>query len=146
MKDQMAESKKLFTVNKSAKWSHHRGRKRAKHSFSSTEIYSRMCSAAFSQVQHCLPLFMYSIQCVARKGGVGLCWRSYGTPQDICTLYGPDSDSTKLLDHPKTKTVGRGGGLRQISLSRLLEEETKRFCALPSMSLSLLRCYPLPVP
>jgi hypothetical protein len=31
---------------------HHRGRKRTKHSFSFNEIYSRMCSVAFSQVKH----------------------------------------------------------------------------------------------
>jgi hypothetical protein len=32
--------------------------------------------------------------------------------QDFYALYGTDSDSTKLLDHPKTETLRGGGGLR----------------------------------
>ncbi len=56
----------------------HRGRKRPKHSFSSIEIHSSLCSAAFSHVQHS-PLVTISIcvKCVTGKGGVELFWRPY---------------------------------------------------------------------
>ncbi len=128
MKDQMAESKKLFTVNKSAKWSPHRRRKRPKHSFSSTEIYFRMCSAAFSQVQHSLPLCMY--KCVARKGVLG-CVGDYKL-QDLYlySLQWLDSEPTKLWHH-KTK-ASEGRGLRKVNNCRevfcQVTFKTKIFC------------------
>jgi hypothetical protein len=107
---------------------HQRGRKRPKRSLSSIAPCSRMCSAAFSQVQHRIP--HVTIHCISIclqyvRGRV--CWvvleTLYWRTFTLC--MGPNSKSTKLLDHPHYKSLGGLRGLRKIyscpkSFSRLL--------------------------
>jgi hypothetical protein len=99
---------------------------KSKHSFSSIALCSRMCSAAFSQVEHPPPCdykYMYNCICTQREAGkrvlVPIYWRTF----TFC--IGPNSKATKLLDTP-LQNLRRARGLRK---------------ALHSLSLALLR-YP----
>jgi hypothetical protein len=66
-------------------------------------------------------------------GGVGLCVGDH-ILQDFFTLYitynmGPNSESTKLLDHPKTKSLGEEGGSdKERAVLFQLTFKTKKLC------------------
>jgi hypothetical protein len=95
--------------------SSHRERKRPKHSFSSFEIYSWMCSAAFSQVKHSPSWLLFSV----RQGrGVSGCVGDH-IMHDLYTLSGTRFKVYKVAWLPPTrKKLRRAGGPRQLNSYR----------------------------
>ncbi len=91
------------------------------------------------------PVSKYSLyrQCVPGRGRG--CWVMLETifRSSLTLCIWPDSEPTKLLDHPKQKPR-RGGGLRQINTCREVPLQVNiykwRHFALPSMSLIFLWC------
>ncbi len=90
-----------------------------------------LCSAAFSHVQHSRPCdykYMYNV-----GGGERGCWVVSETIycRTFTLWMGPDSVSTKLIDHPKKNAWG-WGGLRKINSRRKIlfkvTFKTRRFC------------------
>jgi hypothetical protein len=78
-----------------------------------------------------------------REGGCWIVLETTYSKAGLSHYMGPDSNSTKLLDHPKTKLRSEGASEKINSCRKVLFQVTfktkQRDLALPSMSLLLLR-------